>query len=148
MNNGLFIEENIINSIGKMLSGRVNELLGEMEYPVPPIELGDYRGGSVAVPVVALSGCERSEKERIVRLDAYSLTISFNLPETPGNEVCGYAYAAAVDRALAEDPTLGGVASRAGMTGKKHVPPKHPGTGEGWETILTLRVSVEGTISS
>jgi hypothetical protein len=140
----LFIEENIINSIQKLLSGRVNELLGETEYPISPIEFGDYRGGSVVVPVIALSTCERSEKERIVRLDTYTLTITFSLPEGPGNEVCGYAYVAAVDRALTEDPALGGVADRAVLTGKKYLPPKHPGTGEGWEVILTLRITIEG----
>jgi hypothetical protein len=35
-----FIEENIINSVKKNLTGRVNELLGETEYPIPPIEFG------------------------------------------------------------------------------------------------------------
>jgi hypothetical protein len=66
----LFIEEILLNSIRKLLSGRVNELLEETEYPIPPIEFGSYRGGSVVVPVMCLSSCERSEKERIVRLDA------------------------------------------------------------------------------
>jgi hypothetical protein len=54
----------------------VNELLGETEYPIPPIEFGTYRGGSAVVPVITLSTCERSEKERIVRLDAYILHYS------------------------------------------------------------------------
>jgi hypothetical protein len=30
--------------------------------------------------------------------------------------------------ALLENPTLGGIANRAELTGKKYVPPKHPGT--------------------
>jgi hypothetical protein len=156
------IEEKLLNSVQKLLSGRVNELLGETEYPIPPIEFGQsgftglsgefrqgrnstafYGGGSAVVPVIGLSTCERSEKERIVRLDAYTLTITFSLLETPGNEVCTYAYAAAVDRALGEDPALDGAASRAVLTGKKYAPSKHPGTGEGWETILTLRITVE-----
>jgi hypothetical protein len=42
----LFIEEIIINSLKSLLTGRVNELLGEMEYPIPPIEFGSYRDGS------------------------------------------------------------------------------------------------------
>jgi hypothetical protein len=142
MNRGLFIEEILLNSVELLLSGRVNELVEEMEYSVPPIEFGSYRGGSAVVPVIALSSCERSEKERIVRLDAYSLTITFRLPETPGNEVC--AYADAVDRALREDPALGGAASRAILTGKKYAPPKQSGTGGEGELILTLRITVEG----
>jgi hypothetical protein len=59
----LFIEEILLNSLKKLLSGRVNELLEETEYPIPLIEFGNYRGGSTVVPVIALSTCERNEKE-------------------------------------------------------------------------------------
>jgi hypothetical protein len=144
-----FIEEIIINSLKSLLTGRVNELLEETEYLIPPIEFGNYRDGSVVVPAIALSTCERSEKERIIRLDAYTLTIAFAVPEHPsdqrsiGERNC-YAYAASVATALGENPTLGGAATRAELTGKKYVPPKQSGTGEGWEVILTLRVIVEG----
>jgi hypothetical protein len=140
----LFIEEKLLNSIRKLLSGRVNELLGEMEYPIPPVEFGSYRGGSVVSPVIGLSTCERAEKERIIRLDAYTLTVTFTVPEHPEGERNCYAYAASVATALGEDPTLSGAASRVVLMGKKYVPPKHPGTGEGWEVVLTLRVTVEG----
>jgi hypothetical protein len=77
----LFIEEKLLNSVKKLLSGQVNELLEETEYPIPPIEFGSYRGGSAIVPVIVLSTCKRSEKERIIRRDAYSLTITFAVPE-------------------------------------------------------------------
>jgi hypothetical protein len=134
----------LLNSVRKLLSGAVNELLEEMEYPIPPIEFGNYRGGSAVAPVVALSTCERSEKERIVRLDAYTLTIAFAVPEWPEGERNCYAYAASVATALREDPTLGGAASRAELTGKKYTPPKQSGTGGDWELILTLRITIEG----
>jgi hypothetical protein len=144
----LFIEEILLNSIKKLLSGRVNELLGESEYPIPPIEFGKYRGGSAVAgacsPVITLSACERSEKERIIRLDAYTLTITFTVPEYPVGERNCYAYAGAVAMALLENPALGGAVDRAVLTGKKYVPPKHPGTGEGWELVLTLRITTEG----
>jgi hypothetical protein len=139
-----FIEEIIINSLKSLLTGRVNELLAETEYPIPPIEFGNYRGGSVVAPVIALSTCERTEKERIIRLDVYSLTITFTVPEHPEGERNCYAYAAAVDRAIGEDPALGGAADRAVLTGKKYTPPKQSGTGGDWETALTLRIAVEG----
>jgi hypothetical protein len=142
----LFIEEILLNSVKKLLSGRVNELLGETEYPIPPVEFGNYRGGSAVVPVIGFSTCERTEKERIIRLDAYTLTITFAVPEHPEGERNCYAYAASVTTALGENPTLGGAASRAVLAGKKYVPPKHQGTGEGWEVVLTLRVTVEGMI--
>jgi hypothetical protein len=150
---GLFIEEIIINSLKSLLAGRVNELLGETEYPIPPVEFGNYRGGSAVVgacsPVIALSTGERSEKERIIRLDAYTLTIAFTVPEHPsdqrsvGERNC-YAYASSVSVALRENPTLGGVADRAELTGKKYTPPKQSGTGGDWGVTLTLRVTVEG----
>jgi hypothetical protein len=143
-NRALYIEEAIIGGVKWLLAGRVNELLGEGEDAIPPIELGKYRGNSAVVPVIVLSTCERSEKERIIRVEAYSLTISLRVPEGPDSERHGYAYAGAVAAALGEDPTLGGVVNRAVLTGKKYVLPKHPGTGEGWEVILMLRIIVEG----
>jgi hypothetical protein len=144
----LFIEEKIINSLKSLLGGRVNELLGETEHPIPPVEFGNYRGGSAVVgacsPVIILSTCERSEKERIIQLDAYTLTIAFTMPEYPNGERNCYAYAGAVAAALLENLTLGGVVDRAELTGKKYVPPKQSGTGGDWEVLLTLRVTVEG----
>jgi hypothetical protein len=140
----IFIEENIINSVKKLLSGRVNELLEETEYPIPSVEFGSYRGGSAVVPLIRLSTCERSEKERIVRLDTYTLTIAFTVPEHPAGERNCYAYAAAIGRALSEDPALGGIASRAVLTGKKYTPPKQSGAGGDWGVTLTLRVTTEG----
>jgi hypothetical protein len=94
--------------------------------------------------VITLSTCERSEKERIIRLDAYTLTIAFTVPEHPDGERNCYAYAGAVAVALRENPTLGGAADRAILTGKKYTPPKQSGTGGDWGITLTLRVTTEG----
>jgi hypothetical protein len=138
-----FVEQLILKAVRKLLAVRVNELLAETDFAIPHLELSEYRGASVAAPVIVLSTCERTEKERIVRLDAYSLTIAIALSDTPDSELHCYAYAAAVDKALAEDPALGGVASRAALTGKKYVPPKREHCGDGWEVVLTLRVTVE-----
>ena len=142
---GLFIEEILLNSLKKLLSGPVNELLGETEYPVPPIEFGrSLTGGHTVTPVLRLSTCERSEKERIIRLEAYTLTVTFTVPEHPAGERNCYAYASSVATALKENPTLGGTVDRAELTGKKYVSPKQIGTGGDWEVILTLRIVVEG----
>jgi hypothetical protein len=140
----LYIEEILLNSVKKLLTRRVNELLGKTEYPIPPVEFGNYRGGSIVSPVITLSACERSEKERIVRLDAYTLTVTFTVPEHPDGERNCYAYAGAVATALLENPTLGGVANKAVLTGKKYVPSKQNGTGGDWGVTLTLRVTTEG----
>jgi hypothetical protein len=140
----LYIEEKILNAVEKLLSGPVNELLGETECPIPPIEFGNYRGGFAVAPAIALSTCERTEKERIVRLDAYTLTITFTLPEHPEGERNCYAYASSVATALWDDPTLGGAVDRAVLAAKKYVPPKQSGTGGDWIVVLTLRITVEG----
>jgi hypothetical protein len=95
------------------------------------------------VPVIALSTCERSEKERIVRLDAYTLTITFTVPEHPEGERNCYAYTSSVATALGENPTLGGVASRAELAGKKYTPPKQSGMGGEWEVELKIHVLVD-----
>ena len=87
MNTKDFIEQQILGAVRGLLVGRVNEILGEMEFTVPPVELGEYSGGSVVVPVIVFSTSERSEKERIIRLDTYSLTIVFSVPESPESEL-------------------------------------------------------------
>jgi hypothetical protein len=143
-NRVLYIEEAIIGAVKRLLAGRVNELLGETEYPIPTIEFAKYRSGSAVVPVIGLSTCERSEKEQIVRLDAYTLTITFTVPEHPAGERNCYAYAASVATALKENPTLGGAVDRAELAGKKYSPPKCAGTGADWGITLTLRITVEG----
>jgi hypothetical protein len=139
----LFIEEILLNSLKKLLTGRVNELLGETEYSIPPVEFVDYRSGSAVVPVVVLSTCERTEKERIVRLDAYTLTITFTVPEHPAGERNCYAYASSVATALRENPTLGGTVDQAVLTGKKYSPPKQSGTGGEWEVELKIHILVD-----
>ena len=138
-----FVEIRILNAIRRLLTGRVNEILQETQFSIPLVEFGKYSGGSTVVPVVSLSTCERSEKERIIRLDAYSLTITFSLMDTPESELFCYAYSAAVCIAIGENPTLGGVAERVIISGKKYLPPKNPNSGEGWGVALSLRITVE-----
>jgi hypothetical protein len=151
MNN--FIEEIILDAVKALLLGEVNELLEGMEYPVPPVEVGqsgftglspEFRQGrNSTLPVISLSACERSEKERIVRIDAYTLTVAFAVPEHPDGERNCYAYAASVAAALRENPTLGGAVGLAELAGKKYTPPKQGGTGGEWGVVLSLRVTVE-----
>jgi hypothetical protein len=141
---GFYMEENIINSLKSLLLGRVNEILGEGHLHIPPIDFGGYSGGPTIVPVISLSACERSEKERIVRLDAYSLTITFTLPEMVEGELFCYGYAAAMELALMENPALDGVANRAVIIGKQYRQPKTAHCGEGWAVSLSLRITVEG----
>ncbi|GHU83594.1 hypothetical protein FACS189468_8830 [Spirochaetia bacterium] len=139
-----FIEETIIHAVKSLLVGRVNELLEELEDRILPIEFSETLiGGDYAVcPEIQLRGAERSEKDRIVQLDAYVLTITFSVPEHRGERDC-YAYAGAVELAIREDPTLGGNVDQAVMVSKKYTPPLHPRTGDRWEIVITLRVTTE-----
>jgi len=138
-----FIESRIIEAVRGLLAGQVNEILNKSQYAIPVIEFGDYCVSNSVVPVISLASCERSEKERIIRQDAYSLTITISLPETPESELHCYAYSGAISRAIYDDPTLGGVADRAEITGKKYNSPKRTNCGESWELIITLRVTTE-----
>jgi hypothetical protein len=138
-----FIEKQIIEAVQKLLTGRVNEVLENWQFLIPLFEISEFQGRSAVVPVIHLSGCERSEKERIIRLDAYSMTISFSLRETPESELYCYAYATAVCKALGENPTLGGIVDRAVVTAKKYIPPKKAYGGNEWEVIISLRATVE-----
>jgi hypothetical protein len=143
-NRDLFIEEAITGAVKSLLSGRVNELLGEMQFFIPLVEFGNYSGGDVVCPAVALASCERTEKERIILLDAYSVTVTFTVPIAEDSELYCYAYAAAVSKALMENPTLSGVADRVTISGKKYVSPKNANCGQEWQVIITLRITVEG----
>ena len=138
-----FIQQRIITAVRGLLTGRVNEILRDEEFNTPIIEFGDYGCGYAVAPVVALASCEKSEKERIVGIDAYSLTITFSLPESFEAESQCYAITAAVCMALKENPTLGGVVDRATVRGEKYTPPKKPNCGEGWEVTICLRVTIE-----
>jgi len=137
------IEHQIIEAIRKLLTGQVNEILRNSPSVIPVIEFGDYGCGYGVAPAIVLSACERTEKERIVRLDAYSLTITFSLPDTQESELYCYAYSGAVGRAIYDNPTLGGIADRAVVTGKKYLSPKKPNCGEGWQLVIGLRVTIE-----
>jgi hypothetical protein len=140
----VFIEQQIINAVRKLLTGKVNEKLNNWNFFFPLIEFSNYGGASAIVPVISLSSCEQSEKERVIRQDAYTLTITFSVPETADSELSCYAYANVFGIVLGEDVTLGGVADRAVITNKKYVPPKKPNCGMEWELVITLRVTVEG----
>jgi hypothetical protein len=149
----VFVEEALLGAIRKMLAGRVNEFLEETEYSIPTIEFGqsgftglspEFRHSrNSTMPSIGLSTCERTEKERIIGMDAYTLTIAFTVPEHPDGERCCYAYTAAVATVLGEDPTLGGVADRVELTGKKYSPPKCAGTGADWGIELKIHILVD-----
>ena len=141
-----FVEQKIIEAVKELLTGRVNEVLGNWQFMFGIFEDSEFKSNTSIVPVVKLSGCERTEKERIICIDAYSLTISLTVPETADSEFFCYGYSSAISKALGENPTLGGVVNRAIVTDTKYIPPKVANCGQDWQVIITLRVTVEGTV--
>jgi len=140
----LFIEQAIVEAVMRLLDGRVNEVLGNWEFLIPVVEFGKLSSGYTMAPVVSIAGCERTEKERIICQDVYSVSVIFTLQEHEDGELYCYGYSAAFAKALGEDITLGGIVDRAVISGKKYIPPKKPHCGEGWGLVITLRVTVEG----
>jgi hypothetical protein len=138
-----FIEEEIDGCLLRLLDEPVNDFLQEMELKAPPLDVCGKPGGDAVYPDVFLSECERTEKERIIRADAYSVSITFPVPDSEEAGVYCYAYAAAFEKALDANPTLGGMVNRAVLTGKKYIRPKKPGCGEEWKLVLSVRVTVE-----
>jgi len=141
-----FVEQKIIEAVKELLTGRVNEVLGNWQFMFGIFEDSEFKSNTSIVPVVKLSGCERTEKERIICIDAYSLTISLTVPETADSEFFCYGYSSAISKALGENPTLGGIVNRAIVTDTKYIPPKVANCGQDWQVIITLRVTVEGTV--
>jgi hypothetical protein len=136
------IEFDILHAIQNLLTGAVNRFLEEQEYDTPLIELGGGAPDRV-VPEIRIVGGERSEKDRVIRLDVFSVTITLRVPEENGERSC-YTYAAGIDRAISRDPTLGGVIDQAAMIKRSYQGPKVQHIGEGWEAVFTLWLTIEG----
>jgi hypothetical protein len=147
LTNDFFIEEEIDGCFLRLLDEPVNYFLQEMELKAPPLDVCGKPGGDAVCPDVYISECERTEKERIIRIDAYSVTITFPVPESEFADLYCYAYAAAFDKALRLNPTLGDIVSRAVLTGKKYIRPKKPNCGEEWKLVISVRATVEEIIN-
>ena len=140
----VLIEQQIIKAVRKLLTGQVNDFLGDSQFSIPVIEFGVNGSGYTIAPAISLIGCEGTEKERIVKQDTYLMTITFSFQEQTESELHLYAYSGAVSRVFCDNPTLGGIADRTVITGKKYLTPKKQNCGESYALIVSLRVTVEG----
>jgi len=138
-----FIEQQIIDAVRKLLTGKVNDVLRNLEFQIPIVEFEIFRGVNVVAPLISISSCEQTEKERIVKQDIYSMSVAFPVLDSVESELYCFAYADAFNKALGDDVTLGGVVDRAVVTAKKYVPPKKAECGMDWETVISLRIIVE-----
>jgi hypothetical protein len=111
------IETLILEAVDRRLLPSVNKILGEGSETVPLLV------DDISV-TAAVTGTERTEKERIVGLDAYFCTISFELAELSTCEEEGrdsrvFQYGAAFQMAVRADMSLGGIASRCIVAERK-----------------------------
>lgn len=138
------IEIQIIEAVKNILSGRVNEIINDWAENLPVIEFGNYQSDKVITPIITLDDCVQTEKERIIKLDVYTLTISVSLPEMKEGEFFCYVYNAAIASALYQNPTLNGAVNSLAPVRKKYTPPKTNNCGEGWAITLNYQITVEG----
>jgi len=143
MNECEFIELKILEVIKGLLTGQVNEILNNRQLMLELFEISEFKDGSAVVPIINVKSCERTEKERIIRVDAYSVLISFSLRETPETELYCYGYISAVCKVIGDYPTLGGIVDRVVVIDKKVVPPKVTNCGMDWKVEINLRITVE-----
>lgn len=135
------IEEQILEMTERLLTSAVNFYLSEMEEFVPFVELAS--SGKLGVygvcPHIELSEAARTDKDRIVRADAYKLTITFVM-NSQNNKRDVYCYAAALESAINDDPTFGSVADRVEFSHRKYTGMSET-SGE-CSAVFTLRVTV------
>jgi hypothetical protein len=134
-------EEMLLEMTEELLSGAVNFYLNELDETVPQLEIVKNRslGGYGVKPDIDISECELSEKERIIKLQAYTVNISFCLKGSENKRLL-YIYAYAIEKAINDDPTFGSVADRVTLSHKKY----SQKTADVWEIVITVRATMEG----
>jgi hypothetical protein len=133
-------EEVLIEMTEEPLTGAVNFYLGEFEVDSPLFEVDcSRRLGSFGVwPDIEVCECELSDKERIIKVVAYTLKIALQIHHLSEKKHL-YFYTHALDLAINDDPTFGGVADRVSIVYKKY---KQLDTGA-WEIVIMVRVIME-----
>jgi len=129
------IEERVLDGIWALLLGDVNEALVGLQRQVALFERrrGGSLGGFGCQAEVALLDVERTEKERFLKIDAFTVTVEFaaSLPDC-------YVYAWALDEALRQDATLGGLVDNVVFVSRRYLK-----EGPGNNAQFKLRVIVE-----
>jgi hypothetical protein len=128
-------EEMLLEMTEELLSSAVNYYLNELDETVPLFEIEKKRSlGAYGVkPLIDITECELSEKERVIKLQAYTLTITFCVKGFENKRLL-YIYAYAIEKAIACDPTFCGVADRVALTHKKY---------SAEQVVITLRATLE-----
>jgi hypothetical protein len=134
------IEEKIEGAVWVLLLSGVNDFLEGIDDDVPALE-GPGFGSRSPGAVVEFAAAERTEKERIVRMDAYTVKITINAAAS----FC-YRYAYALDKAIEADWTLGGLAERIQFEKRVYKKTINGGGNPACKAVFNLRVTVEQVI--
>jgi hypothetical protein len=128
------VEEKLIGAVWALLTGRVNGVLAECDDTVPFIEGRETSESCRSRPSVRLATAERTEKERIVKIDAYLVNVAFG-----GTEKDCYRYAWALEKAIDEDRTLDGITDYTAIEKKVYQKINY----EDFCVCISLRITVE-----
>jgi hypothetical protein len=139
-------EKAITVAVKRLLRVEANKLLEEIEYPIPIIGFRRSTRGDVAIPGIVIFPCERTEKESIMNLLAYTVIIAIPVQDTDDSILHTFMYYAAVTKAFSDNNTLGRCVESGVIIEERIIPPKKLHNDEDWKVIITLRLSVEGTI--
>jgi hypothetical protein len=133
------IEEKILGGVLELLLTGVNGVLAEIDDDVPPVERpGAARPCRCAVELAA---AERTEKERIVRLDAYAVKVTFY-----GSEADCYRYGYALNKAVEADWTLGALAESVCFERKVYKKTAGGVKADGCEAVFSLKIIIEALL--
>jgi hypothetical protein len=129
-------EEVLIEMTEKLLGGAANDYLSEFDVAIPLFEVeGSRQLVCFGVrPEIEISECELTEKERVIKSEAYTLKITFQ--NKSKNLIYYYAYA--IQRAIDDDVSFGGIVDRVTLVHKKYQQKNN-----GCEIIITLRATLE-----
>jgi hypothetical protein len=147
----MIAEEAILSAACALFTAEVNMVLAQIEEEeadgvrCPNLEahtgfgVQHDRSGSFKL---SIADAETEEKDRIVKVSRYALCAVIEASGRDADRQC-YRYGAAVERALRESPTLGGIASYCTITRKVYTFPKIAESGEPHRLTLTIIVTVE-----
>ena len=134
------VEIELLERLEILFLGRVNELLYDEEARLAPFR--DFSGVGLASHDKIRAGlnideCEQTEKERLLKMCAWTITIDFKVRDD--GERKRFYYGTALEQALFEDRTLGGLAASISL-----IKTKYSRLGiDSYEIIMTLRASAQ-----
>jgi hypothetical protein len=147
----MIAEEAILSAARVLFTTEVNTALAQIEeeeadevrcpnleahtgFGVHPDHPGSFK--------LSIADVETEEKDRIIKVSRYALYAVIEASGCDADRQC-YRYAAAVGRALRENPTLRGIASFCTVTRKVYTFPKIAESGERYRLTVTIAVTME-----